>query len=153
MKLPRTFQILIATAWLLQLFSYVLPIQSWYADPVSSRIMSVDGYGAALSLGIPFLNTFPLWAFLFATIGMFFFRNWGRYLYLALWTYGLCSTLLFGIRVILPLQGFLGMALGTLDGAILALAFLSPLRAAFAGSVALNVENDAGSQAGPSPSP
>lgn len=153
MKLPRTFQTLIAAAWLLQLFNCVLPIQSWYADPVSSRIMSVDGYGSTLSLGIPFLNVFPLWAFLFATVGMFFFKNWGRYLYLALWTYGWCSTLLFGIRVILPLQGFLGMALGTLDGAILALAFLSPLRAAFAVPVAPNVDKSAGSQAGPSPPP
>jgi hypothetical protein len=131
MKLHRIFQILIVVAWFLQLLSYFLPIPSWYVDPTFNKLMAYDGYGSVLSLDVPFLYSFPLWGFLIATVGMFFFQNWGRYLYLALWGYGWCSTLLFGIRLALPAQGFLSIALATLDGAILALVFLSPLRAAF----------------------
>jgi len=155
MKLQRIFQLLVVIAWLLQLLLYVLPIPSWYANPYFSKIMAVDGYGSALSLDVPLLNVLPLWGFFLATVGLFFFQNWGRYLYLALWIYGWCSTLLLGVRVALPAQGFLGMALGTIDGAILALIFLSPLRAAFStvASPNITVERDASPQSGSRPSP
>lgn len=131
MKTTRIFQTLIVAAWLLQLLAYLLPIPSWYSDSKFAKVAAYDGYGSFLSFDIPLVATAPLWGFLLATIGLFFFQNWGRYLYLALWLYGWTTTLLFGVRVALPAQGFLSMALGTLDGAILALAFLSPLRAAF----------------------
>ena len=149
MNLHRIFQVLIVVAWLLQLLSYLLPISSWYADPTFGKLMAYDGYGSLISSNVPLLNTLPLWAFLFATVGLFFFQNWGRYLYLALWVYGWLSTLLFGIRLALPAQGFLSMALGTLDGAILALVFLSPLRAAFTAVVPPNppLNTDAGDKA------
>lgn len=149
MTLQRIFQILIGVAWLLQLLNYLLPIPSWYADPTFAKLMAYDGYGSFFRFNVPLLNTFPLWAFLFATVGLFFFQNWGRYLYLALWLYDWLSTLLFGIRLALPAQGFLGMALGTLDGAILALIFLSPLRAAFTAVLPPNplLNTDAGDKA------
>ena len=131
MTLRRIFQILVVASWLLQLLGYILPIASWYSDPTFSKLMAFDGYGSLLSIDVPFLYALPLWSFLIATIGLFFFHNWGRYLFLALWVYGWCSTLVFGVRLILPIQGFLSMAGGTIDGAILALVFLSPLRAAF----------------------
>lgn len=131
MRHHRVFQMLVIIAWLIQLTMYLLPIPLWYSDPLFQKFLSYDGYGSLVSLDWAPLHILPLWGFLVAAIGMVFFQNWARYLYLALWAYGWCSTLVFGLRMILPAEGFLGMALGTLDGAILGLAFLSPLRAGF----------------------
>lgn len=126
------FKVLVVSNWLMQLLLYVLPISSWYAtDPMLEKLMALDGYGAILSWGNPVIYQIPLWGFLIASVGMVFFQNWARYLYLALWVYGWIATLLFGFRVSIPAQGFIGMAIGTIDGMLLYLAFLSALSLEF----------------------
>jgi hypothetical protein len=127
----RQFQFIVALNWILQLLSYILPIPLWYSDLNISNLLRCDGYGAIMVFSISALYMLPLWGFLFASLGMLFFQNWGRYLYLTIWVYGWLSTLFFGLRIALPAQGFINMAIGTLDGAIIALAFLSPVRNAF----------------------
>lgn len=132
MSQSRLFQTLVISNWLLQLLLYVLPISSWYAaDPMLEKLMALDGYGATLGWGNPVIYQIPLWGFLIASVGMLFFQNWARYLYLSLWVYGWIATLLFGFRVSIPAQGFIGMAIGTIDGMVLYLAFLSVLSLEF----------------------
>jgi hypothetical protein len=127
----RLFQTLLISNWMLQLLLFVLPISSWYADPMIEKLMALDGYGAILNWENPILYQLPLWGFFIASVGMLFFNNWARYLYLALWVYGWIATLLFGFRVSVPAQGFIGMAIGTIDGMVLYVAFLSALNLEF----------------------
>ena len=131
MNQSHLFKVLVVSTWLLQFLLYVLPISSWYADPMLDKLMALDGYGAILNWGNPIIYQIPLWGFLVASVGMLFFKNWARYLYLALWFYGWIATLLFGFRVSMPAQGFIGMTIGTIDGMVLYLAFLSTLRFEF----------------------
>lgn len=127
----RFFQMLVVVVWLLQLLLNTLAFLAWYVDPILGKLIALDGYDAIVDSRNSIFYDFPLWAFLFASVGMFFFQNWGRYLYIVLWLYAWVVTLLFGVRVTLPVESFIGMAIGTLDGMILYLAFLSELRLEF----------------------
>lgn len=131
MNQKHLFKVLVVSNWLLQFLLFVLPISSWYADPMIEKLMALDGYGAILNWGNPVLYQLPLWGFFIASVGMLFFKNWARYMYLALWAYGWFATMLFGFRVSVPAQGFIGMAIGTIDGALLYLVFLSSLNVEF----------------------
>ena len=131
MSQNRLFKVLVTSNWLLQLLMYVLPFSSWYSDPRIGKMMIIDGYDAMFAWGNPLIYQIPLWGFLIASIGMLYYQNWARYLYLALWLYGWIATLMFGVRVSLPAEGFIGMAIGTIDGMVLYLVFLSDLRLGF----------------------
>lgn len=130
----RLFQAMVMAAFCLQLVLNFIPITAIGYDPVAQRIMSFDGYEVFISINADFaqmLSLLLLFSFGVSSFCMLFFQNWLRYLYLVLWACGWLSTLLFWIRIAHPLQGFLGMALGTLDGGIVALAFVSSLRQVF----------------------
>ena len=131
MKQSQIFKALIVSDWGLQLLLYAFPISSWYADPMIEKLMALDGYGAVFHWGNPIIYQVPLWGFLAASVGMLFFKNWARHLYLILWIYSWFATLLFGFRVSVPIQGFIGMVIGTIDGMLLYLAFFSELRFEF----------------------
>jgi len=132
MSQTRQFQLLLVCNWLLQMLLLLLPISYWYAaDPMVDKMMKIDGYRAILNWGNPIIYEIPLWGFLIASVGMFFFRNWARYLYLTLWLYVWVVTLFLGFRVSIPAQGFIGMTISTIDGMILYLAFFSALRFEF----------------------
>ena len=131
MNQDRLFKTLVISNWLLQLLLYVIPISSWYSDPRIGKMMVLDGYDAIFVWGNPIIYVIPLLGFLIASIGMLYFQSWARYLYLALWLYGWITTLLFGVRVSIPAQGFIGMAIGTIDGMVLYLVFLSALSLKF----------------------
>jgi hypothetical protein len=125
----RGFRVLVLLSWLALLASYVLPEYFAPTDPGTARLAQFDGYGALLRGN--FLFVFPLWLMLFASVGLFFLQNWGRYLYLAGAAYSVVAALLFGYRVSSPLESFLGAIGGLLDGAILTLCFLTSLKAHF----------------------
>lgn len=130
----RVFQALVCIGCILQLFLFFVPATFWCSSPNFERLLSADGYGAVVSLTDELsgtLSVLTFFGFFIASIGLFFLRKWGRWLFVVLWIYGWVSSLLFGIRVSLPIQGFFGMALGTIDGAVLALAFISPIRDRF----------------------
>lgn len=131
MESGHQFKVLVVINWLLQLLLHLLPVPSLYSDPMVGRLTILDGYGALFNWTDPMFYQLPLWGFFVSSLGMIFFKNWARYLYLVLWFYGWGATLLFGVRVILPLEGFIGMAIGTGDGAILYMAFFSSLRDGF----------------------
>ena len=132
----RGFRVVVLTSWLVLLASYVLPEYFPPNDPGLARLARFDGYGALLSGNFAFV--FPLWVMLFASVGLFFLQNWGRYLYLAGVAISVVAALLFGYRVASPLESFLGAIGGLLDGVILTLCFLTPLRAQFGQSATPN---------------
>jgi hypothetical protein len=125
----RGFRIFVVISWLILLASYVLPEYVVPSDLGLARLARYDGFGALLRGN--FFFVFPLWLMLFASVGLFFLQNWGRYVYLAGVAYSVVAALLFGYRVSSPLESFLGAIGGLLDGAILTLCFLTSLRAYF----------------------
>ena len=70
-------------------------------------------------------------AYVVASIGLFFFRNWARWLFVFLALSGPVYAALSGMVVQTPFEALLGGLVGILDGAILALAFLSPIASLF----------------------
>lgn len=127
----RIFQVMVIGAFCLQLILVFVPSAFMGDDFLTHKIMGFDGYGAVVEIDYGLariLSIFVLILFGISSFGMLFFQNWARYLYLLLWVYCWVSTMLFGIRVVHPVYGFLGMALGTLDGGIIVLVFISSLR-------------------------
>ena len=125
----RSFRVLVLASWLLLLVSYVLPEYLVPNDPGLARLAQYDGYGAILRGNIFFV--LPLWLTLFASVGLVFFQNWGRYLYAAGVAYSLATILLCGYRVSSPLDSLMGFVGALLEGTILTLCFLVPFKANF----------------------
>jgi hypothetical protein len=125
----RGFRILVLISWLTLLAAYVLPEYFVPSDLNLARLARYDGYGALLQGN--FFFAFPLLLMLFASVGLFFLQNWGRYIYLAGVAYSVVAVFLFGYRVSSPLESFLATVGGLLDGAILALCFLTSLKIQF----------------------
>lgn len=88
------------------------------------------GYGAILPLpqGVFWLIVL-LW--IAAAVGMFNFSSAARVFYLILAVFGTSMSLLWGFNVQTALESFLASVAGTLDGAILAMAYFSPLKEEF----------------------
>lgn len=62
-----------------------------------------------------------------AAIGMVLFLSWGRWVLVGLLVVSLAQLPFNGIGVGLPYENFIGALTGLVDGAVLALAFASPL--------------------------
>lgn len=108
----------------------VVPDSAW-SDGRFADLLKYDGYGAQLLLVHPVYQSLPLIASVVAAIGLAFFQNWGRLLFLVLWLIYLFGSLVFGVRVAPPIANFVSIIESTLSGAILALAFFGPLSGAF----------------------
>jgi hypothetical protein len=89
------------------------------------------GFDAVLptSLTVYYITT-ALW--LMATVGVYFFVPAALWLYSAMVVYGVAMTLLGGMQTALAVESFLVFLLNLADGAILALAYCTPLRYEFA---------------------
>jgi hypothetical protein len=129
MRIPA-FRAIVIIAWLLLAISYFLPDYLVPNDPSLVRLTRYDGYGAILRGNLFFV--LPLWLTLFAIVGLVFFQNWGRYLYLVSVAYSLATSLLLGYSVASPLESFLAYLAVLLEGSILTLCFLSPFASYFA---------------------
>jgi hypothetical protein len=139
MKHIRLFQALVVVSTLSYSLWFFFPYivqhlaNDLYRD-IASRLGQYDGYGAFLPVHHP-LYYWPWFGFwLIASIGLFFFQNWAKNLFLFLNVLGLVLAPLGGFSVRGPLASLLAELTTVLDGAILALAYLSPLAAAFATS-------------------
>jgi hypothetical protein len=96
----------------------------------SLELMKYGGHGARVAMTHPVI--FALYLIPFpAFIGMFWFRNWGRYLLLAFLGIALFGSFFFGVSISGPPETFFGYAASLIDGAIVGLAFLSPLKDRF----------------------
>jgi hypothetical protein len=100
-------------------------------DERGTRILDYDGYASLLNGQSPIFTTVPFLVLAFATVGLLFLRNWGRYLFLVLVAWDVLSSPLFGVAVYSPFDQLLAIGSAVLAGVILALAFWSPLAQAF----------------------
>ena len=116
--------------WVGYVVGYFLPAFTAPKDPALVSLLSWDGYGALLEHNALFVA--PLLLISFATVGLVFYQNWGRYLFLFTCAFVLLGSFVFGYRVAAPLDAFFGSLCGLLSGAILGLVFLSPMCNAFA---------------------
>jgi len=152
------FRFLVATTWLLYVFysfyTYLpqhLPVAFtpyfYWLSAYDARLVDLlrgHGYGALYETP-SVIDIIVFWAWLFAAIGMIYLQNWGRYLYLVLLAFGLAQTAISGIATLAPSQFVLLGVLSMLDGAVLALAFFSPIGSQFGSPAPSNptIERDA----------
>ena len=93
--------------------------------------LSWRGFGAVLPIApTAYYITAALW--LMAAVGVYFFVPAALWLYTALVVFGMATTLLGGMQTALAVESFLFYLLNLGDGAILALAYWTPLRDEFA---------------------
>ena len=128
------FRSIVVTSAALYVVSYLLPYESFENNSAAVNLLRLDGYAAIVRFEgpLPTIGVLVLW--LIASVGLLHFDNWARYLYLGLTVWALIAAGLYGIRVTSPLEAVLGLAVDLLDGVIMALAFLSPLKERFSRS-------------------
>src|SRR5947199_10611579 len=125
--MTQTFRIAVLVNFGIHVVGRLIPLAFWDNAPYS-ELLKFDGYGARLMLVHRIYEWAPLVILSVATLGLSFFQNWGRFVFLGLWLFTWLGALLFGVRVIPPVIGFLGYLSGSLTGFILIAAFLTPLR-------------------------
>jgi len=127
----RIFQVLVAAAIVCYVVWFLLPYWPGYLTDAERQLMDYSGYGATLPVEHPLYygGWFTVW--IIAALGLMFFQNWARHLYLALSLLGLALAPFSGFVVQLPLDSLFTGANVLLDGAVLAMAYLSPLADSF----------------------
>lgn len=127
----RAFQALVIASTACYVAWFFLPYWSDYLTDTEQRMTEVSGYGALLPIQHPIYYSiwFGLW--IVAALGLIFVQNWARHLYLALTLLTLSLTPFSGFIVQAPLDTLFSNANLLLDGAVLAVAYLSPLAASF----------------------
>lgn len=127
----RTFQILVAAATACYVVWFLLPYWVGALTETEQRLAAYSGYSALLPVQHPLYYGvwFALW--LIAALGLVFLQNWARHLFLALSLLGIALAPFSGFVVQPPLDGLFANASALLDGAILAIAYLSPFAASF----------------------
>jgi hypothetical protein len=125
------FRLLVAASAVLYMLLYLVPFASLESDLERAELLKSDGYGALLHSQPWFFTAglFGLW--LVAYVELLRLQSWARDLYVALTIWGLVAAGLYGVRVLSPTQAVLDLAGNLLDGAILAMAYFSTLRADF----------------------
>ena len=127
----RLFQVLVVSSTIIYIVWFFLPYLSGYLSDDESRLAEYSGYGAILPVHhvLYYSVWFGLW--LISALGLFFFENWARHLYLALSLLSLVAAMFSGFVVHAPVDALFSNASLLLDGAILAIAYLTPLAASF----------------------
>ncbi len=110
---------------------FVLPQMPSVFSSYSLELMKYGGHGARVAMNHPIIVVLYLIPFV-AFFGLYFFKNWGRYLLASFLALVLIGSFFFGVSISGPPETFFGHAASLLDGGIMALAFLSPLRDQFA---------------------
>jgi hypothetical protein len=97
-----------------------------YQD-IESALGQYNGFGAVLPVHQPLYygTWFGLW--LIASVALIFLQNWARYLFLWLYALDVVLLLFSGFTVQGPVENSLTQLIAVLDGAILAMAYFSPL--------------------------
>ncbi len=136
MKQIRLFQVFVIASTFSYVVWFFFPyISGRLANPlyleIEQQVGQYAGLGALLPVHHPFYygTWFSLW--LIASLGLFFFQNWARHLFLFLYVLGTLLTLVSGFSAQGPMENFFGGISTVLDGAILAMAYLSPLADGF----------------------
>lgn len=129
----RTFQILVVAATACYIVWFFLPYGvDYYLTDAEHRLAKLSGYGAVLPAAQHPIYSgvwFVLW--LIAAIGLVFLQDWARHLYLMLSLLASVLILFSGFVVEPSLDALFSSVNLLLDGAILALVYLSPLADSF----------------------
>ncbi len=124
----RIFQVLVVAAGVCYIVWFFLP---YVASGLDQRIENYSGYGAMLPIQHPLYCYTWFVLFIVASLGLLFFQSWAKHLYLAL-ALLVCVLAPFSGYIIQP--GFDTMFANAnllLSGAVLAVAYLSPLADSF----------------------
>lgn len=127
----RVFQVLVISSFAIYVAWFFLSYWSFQLSDFEQRLTEYNGYGADLPVNhfLFYGAWFGLWSV--ATLGLFFFQNWGRHLFLTCTLLGLAMAPFSGFLVQDPLDALLSTINLLLDGAILAMAYLLPLSKSF----------------------
>lgn len=127
----RFFQFLVASSTVIYIIWFFLPYWPGYLSEDEYRLAEYNGHGAILPVHnvLYFAIWFGLW--LISALGLLFFQNWARQLYLVLSFFSLAVAPFSGFSVQPSMDVLFSNAYLLLDGAILAMAYLSPLKASF----------------------
>jgi hypothetical protein len=122
---------LVAAAMGCYLVWFLLPYWAGHLTESQQRLADYSGYATMLPVEHPVYYGlwFALW--LIAALGLMFLKNWARHLFLGLSLLGVALAPFSGFVVQPPLDGLFANASALLDGAILAIAYLSPFAARF----------------------
>lgn len=125
------FRALIAAAFLCHgVVLFVLPKLLFLFSADSMELMRYGGHGAHVAMNHPVIFALYLLPFP-AFIALYLFKNWGRYLLVSFLAIVLVGSFFFGVSISGPPETFFGDAALLLDGAIVGLMFLSPLKEQF----------------------
>ena len=136
MKHIRIFQVFVILATVSYVAWFFFPyISEHFANTlyrdIENRLGQYDGFGAVLPVHHPLYYGTWFGSWLVASLGLIFFQNWARHFFLFLYVLGIALTPLGGFSVQGPLENVFGQMTAVLDGAILAMAYLSPLADGF----------------------
>lgn len=123
----RTFQSLVVVSVLLYGVWMALPHIPRTLSPEVQQMLSTSGYGGQTWVMDPRYYFSVGLAKVLASVGLLLFLSWGRWLFVAVAAIALASVPFSGVSVGAPLDNAVGYVATLLDGAILALAFSSPL--------------------------
>jgi len=130
--MTKQFKILVIAALLFHgVGLFVLPKLPFLFSSDTMELMKYSGHGARFNPTHPIIYVLYLLPYP-ALIAMYFFQNWGRYLLLAYIVVLLLGSFVLGASISGPPDTFVNFAAVLLDGAILGLAFFSPLKDGFA---------------------
>lgn len=96
-------------------------------SPEQLNILSLGGNGGSTWVREPWFYLSIAAGKLLSTVGLVLFRPWGRWLLLSVVAISLASVPFAGISVGASLDNLIGYFLSLTDGAILALAFSTPI--------------------------
>lgn len=123
----RLFQTLVIVATACYVVWFFLPHWPGYLTEIEQRVAGYSGHGAVLPVQHPIYYGAWLASWLVAAVGLVMLQNWARHFYLALSLLGLILAPFSGFIIQPPLDTLFSSANLLLDGAVLALAYLSPV--------------------------
>jgi hypothetical protein len=110
---------------------FFMPYWTGYLSDFEYKLTQYNGFRAILPVQTPLYYNVWLGLWLIAAFGLVFFQNWARHLFLALTFLGTALAPFNGFSVQPPIDVLFSTTNLLLDGAILAMAYLSPLSACF----------------------
>ena len=131
MNNTRLFQVMVLSSTVFFAVWFFLPFWSGYLSEDQYRLAEYNGYGAVLPIHHPLFYGAWFCLLLIAALGLYFFQNWARHLFLALSFLNLAFAPFSGFVVLAPLDALFSATVSLLDGVILAMAYLLPLSTNF----------------------
>ena len=127
----HTFRSFTVTAFLLHVILWLGPFTDhpWF-EAFDVWLLDFDGYGASLPYN-PILYWCLFASWLLILTGMFFYVSAARAGLIALTVISIVLNIVWGIRVLTPYETALSELLAVVDGALIVMAYWSPVRAEF----------------------